>query len=139
MLRRMLSVNEILGYDAASDSIIFIPVFTWDPSTDKFLFRGKGASYLLEEKIATMRGISRRDMKLIYDELNLRAQILQELVRQDITDYFVVFRIFAKIFLTLDEMLKAAGKEETQYVVVEGLERILRKIRTKEFIKGIST
>ncbi len=138
MLRRMLSVNEILGYDATSDSIIFIPVFTWDPSTDKFLFRGKGASYLLEEKIATMRGISRRDMKLIYDELNLRAQILQELVRQDITDYFVVFRIFAKIFLTLDEMLKAAGKEETQYVVVEGLEKILRKIKTKEFIKGIS-
>jgi len=134
MLRRMLSVNEILGYDAVADSVIYIPVFTWDPSTDRFLFRGRGASYLLEEKIATMRGIPRREIKLIYEELDLRAKILRELVKRNITDYYQVFKIFAKIFMVLDEMLKGKGKEETQYTILEGLENILKLIRRGEFI-----
>jgi len=133
MLRRMLSVNEILGYDAAADSVIYIPVFTWNPSNDTFMFRGRGASYLLEEKIATMRGIPRRAIRLIYDELDLRAQILRELVNQDVTDYFKVFKTFAKIYMILDEMLKGRGKEETQYVILEGLEKILKSIRRREF------
>ena len=133
MLRRMLSVNEILGYDAATDSVIYIPVFTWNPSNDTFMFRGRGASYLLEEKIATMRGIPRRDIRLIYDELELRAQILRELVIQNVTDYFKVFKTFAKIYMILDEMLKGRSKEETQYVILEGLEKILKSIKRREF------
>ncbi len=132
MLRRMLSVNEILGYDATTDSVIYIPVFTWDPTTDRFLFRGRGASYLLEEKIATMRGISRRNIRLIYDELELRAQILKEMVKQNITDYYDVFRILAKIYTMIDEKLKGRGKEETQQTILEGLEEALKKLRRKE-------
>ncbi len=133
MLRRMLSVNEILGYDAATDSVIYIPVFTWNPSNDTFMFRGRGASYLLEEKIATMRGIPRKDIRLIYDELELRAQILRELVNQNVTDYFKVFKTFAKIYMILDEMLKGRSKEETQYVILEGLEKVLKSIKRREF------
>lgn len=133
MLRRMISVNEILGYDATADSIIYIPVFTWDPTTDKFLFRGRGASYLLEEKIATIRGIPRRYMRLIYDELELRAQILRELVRKNITDYYEVFRIFAKTYGIIDEKLKTVkAKEMTQEVILEGLEEALKRIRRNE-------
>ena len=133
MLRRMLSVNEIIGYDANADSIIYIPVFTWDPAKDVFLFRGKGSSYLLEEKIATMRGISRRQLKLIYDELELRAQILREMKERNIIDYYDVFRVFAKIFNIIDEKAKAMKKKEgTQYAVLEGLEEALRKIRSGE-------
>ena len=132
MLRRMLSVNEILGYDAAADSIIFIPVFTWDPATDRFLFRGKGASYLLEEKIATMRGISRKNLRLIYEELDLRAQILREMVRQNITDYFEVFRIIAKIYNIVEETARGKGKGETQLAVLEGLEKALKMLKRKE-------
>ncbi len=134
MLRRMLSVNEILGYDAAADSIIFIPVFTWDPATDRFLFRGKGASYLLEEKIATMRGISRKNLRLIYEELDLRAQILREMVKQNITDYFDVFGIIAKIYNIVEETARGKGKGETQLAVLEGLEQALKLLRRKELI-----
>jgi len=133
MLRRMLSVNEIIGYDANADSIIYIPVFTWDPANDRFLFRGKGSSYLLEEKIATMRGISRRQLRLIYEELELRAQILREMKEKNIVDYYDVFRLFAKIFNIIDEKAKAMKKKEgTQYAVLEGLEEALRKIRAGE-------
>ena len=129
MLRRVLSVNEILGYDATSDSIIYIPVFTWDPTKDRFLFRGRGSSYLLEEKIATMRGIPRRKIKLVYDELELRAQILREMVKQNIEDYYEVFRIFAKIYGLIDEKMKGKGKEETQMTIIEGLEESLKRLK----------
>jgi len=132
MLRRMISVNEILGYDANADSIIYIPVFTWDPANDRFLFRGRGSSYLLEEKIATMRGISRRQLKLIYEELDLRAQILKEMKEKNIVDYYDVFRLLAKIYNIVNEEAKAMKKEETQYAILEGLEEALRKIRTGE-------
>jgi len=132
MLRRMLSVNEILGYDAEADSIIYIPVFTWDPATDRFLFRGKGASYLLEEKIATMRGIPRRELKLIYEELELRAQILREMVKRNIVDYYDVFRIIARIYNIIEETSRGKGKEETQLAILDGLRHSLKLLRRGE-------
>ena len=129
MLRRMISVNEIIGYDAKADSIVYIPVFTWDPATDTFLFRGKGSSYLLEEKIATIRGIPRREMKLIYRELDLRAEIIRELVNKKVFDYYKVFGVVSKIYNIIDEKLKGKGKEETQYTILEGLEEALKKVK----------
>ncbi|HIP85405.1 MAG TPA: flagellar protein FlaI, partial [Pyrodictium sp.] len=39
IMRRMLSVNEIIGYDSKTDSIVYVPVFVWDPKTDRFIFR----------------------------------------------------------------------------------------------------
>ncbi len=132
MLRRMLSVNEIVGYDAATDSIIFIPVFTWDPAKDRFLFRGRGASFLLEQKIAVMRGIPRRQMKLIYEELELRAKILRTMVERKIFNYFEVFKTFAKIFQICDELAKGKSKEESLYAIIEGLEKSLKMLKRKE-------
>ncbi|RLG79485.1 MAG: flagellar protein FlaI [Thermoprotei archaeon] len=132
MLRRVLSVNEILGYDAEADSIIYIPVFTWDPATDRFYFRGRGASYLLEEKIATIRGIPRRELKLIYEELELRAQILREMVKRNIVDYYDVFRIIARIYNITEETSKGKSKEETQLAILDGLRYSLKLLRKGE-------
>ena len=92
LVRRMTALYEIVGYDPNTDSVSAIPVFTWDPSTDHFIFSGRGSSYLLEEKIARMRGLSRRDYGLIYDELDLRAAFLRELVNRKVFDYFQVFK-----------------------------------------------
>lgn len=104
LVRRVITVNEIVGYDPESDAISAIPVFTWDPSTDRFRFAGRGASYLLEEKIAVMRGISRRDIKLIYEELDLRARFLKLLVEKNIVDYSKVFKAIVKTYqLGLEE------------------------------------
>lgn len=107
LVRRVITINEIVGYDPESDAISAIPVFTWDPATDKFRFAGRGSSYLLEEKIAVMRGISRRNIKLIYEELDLRAKYLRLLVERNIVDYFRVFKAITKAYqLGIEEAYK---------------------------------
>ncbi len=128
MMRRALSVNEIMGYDAAKDTIIYLPVFIWDPSRDVFLFRGRGASYLLEEKIGVKRGIPRRSMRLIYQELDLRARILELLKERNIVDYHKVFEVIVHVYHKTEEKARGRGKEETQQAVLEGLEEAIRDI-----------
>ena len=111
LVRRILSVNEILGYDPASDTIIFIPVFNWDPAKDTFMFRGRGASFLLEEKIALRKGISRLEMRKIYEELNTRAEFLRELVNRKVFNYFDVWKAVVKVHeLGLEEALRRLKK-----------------------------
>lgn len=113
LVRRMISINEIIGYDPKTDSIVAIPVFTWDPVADVHRFSGRGSSYLLEEKIAVMRGISRRDIKYIYDELELRAKFLRHLVEKNILDYFDVYKAVVKTYeLGLEEAYRRLIKGE---------------------------
>ena len=90
--RRVLSVNEILGYEPAEQQFNFVEVITWEPSTDSFEFRGLGSSYLLENKIAVMKGISKYELKKIYEELELRAKILEYMLKLGILDYYEVWR-----------------------------------------------
>ncbi|RLG75875.1 MAG: flagellar protein FlaI [Thermoprotei archaeon] len=114
MVRRVLSVNEILGYDPKANAVIYIPVFMWDPVKDAFIFRGRGASYLLEEKIAVMKGVSRKDMKRIYEELELRASFLRALVRRKIFNYYDVWRAIVKSYeLGIEKALKKLENEGT--------------------------
>jgi flagellar protein FlaI len=98
LMRRVLSVNEIIGYDPKADAIVYVPVFVWDPTRDIFMFRGRGASYLLENKIAAMRGIARVNMKKIYDELDQRAYFLKLLVERKIFNYFDVWNAIVKTY-----------------------------------------
>ncbi|RLG76100.1 MAG: flagellar protein FlaI [Thermoprotei archaeon] len=114
MVRRVLSVNEILGYDPKSNVVIYIPVFVWDPVKDTFIFRGRGASYLLEEKIAIMKGVSRKDMRRIYEELELRAAFLRALVQRKIFNYYDVWRAIVKTYeLGIEAALKRLKNEGT--------------------------
>ncbi len=96
--RRVLSVNEILGYNPAEQSFEFIEVFSWDPATDTFLFRGLGSSYLLESKIALLKGIPSYEIKRVYDELELRKKVLDLIVKAEIFDYFEVWKIIKWIY-----------------------------------------
>ena len=90
--RRVIEIDEIIGYDPQSDAIAAMPVFTWDPVTDRFIFAGRGASYLLEEKIAVMRGLPRSRIAEIYDELEMRRRYIQLLVDRKIFEYDKVFK-----------------------------------------------
>ncbi len=137
LVRRVLSVNEIIGYDARRDSVLYVPVFTWDPVRDRFTFRGRGSSYLLEEKIGVKRGLSRRSMGLIYEELEIRAKIIRELVNKKVFNYYKLFNVLAKIYAITVEFARKASKEEQQYAVIEALEYALKKIRSGELIKGV--
>ncbi len=89
-LRRTVSVVEIEGYYEELGGVATRNVFEWDPVTDKHIFRGFNNSYILERKIAEIAGYE--DPKDIYNELFLRARILQRMVELGITNYWDVYR-----------------------------------------------
>lgn len=94
--RRVVSINEIVGYDSPSDSFSFIEVFRWVPATDRFEFRGHMHSYLLEEKVALRRGIPTGQKKTIYGELEKRAKVLQSLQQKDVRDFHELYSLLAQ-------------------------------------------
>jgi len=51
LVRRVLSINEVLGYNPDKGGISFIEAFSWDPVTDSFIFSAMGSSYILENKL----------------------------------------------------------------------------------------
>lgn len=91
--RRVLSINEIVGYDPGDNRFDYIELFSWQPSLDTHEFRGEGSSHLLENKIAVMKGIGRRDLRRIYVDLEMRAELLSTLARLNVTNYFDVWRV----------------------------------------------
>ncbi len=79
MARRILSINEIIGYDPYSESFSFLEAFRWNPANDTFEFPGYMNSFLLEERIAMKRGIPPHKRKMIYTELKRRAKVFERL------------------------------------------------------------
>ncbi len=98
LVRRVLSVSEIVGYNPQKGGVSFIEVFQWDPVTDTFVFTGFGSSYLLEQKIATRLGIPPSKKRLIYDEVEKRAKVIKKLHEQGITDFYEFFKTISKIY-----------------------------------------
>lgn len=90
-IRRVLSINEIVGYNGAADSVMFIPVFTWDPANDTVTYRGRGSSNLMLTKILLKRGLARKDEGLLYDELELRTKLLEIMIKKKIFNYYDVY------------------------------------------------
>ena len=93
-LRRCLSINEIEGYYAGTDSIITRSVFEWDPARDTHVFRGRYNSYILEELVSKRMGYT--DKRQIYDELDTRTKVIQAMVDKNILDYFKVYDVFTR-------------------------------------------
>jgi flagellar protein FlaI len=95
--RRVMSINEIIGYDPVSESFSFLECFRWNPATDVFEFPGYMNSYLLEQVIALKRGIPPHRRKEIYDEVKRRAKIFEKLHREKgITDFHELFQVLAE-------------------------------------------
>jgi len=94
--RRIMSVNELVGYDKASDSFAFVEVFRWNSATDVHEFTGNMNSYLLENHVAPKRGIPPEKKRLIYEQLQRRAQLFEQLATQGTNDFYELYRFFAK-------------------------------------------
>jgi len=95
--RRVMSINEIIGYDPVSESFSFLEAFRWNPATDTFEFLGYMNSYLLEQVIAIKRGIPPHRRKEIYDEVKRRAKIFEKLHKEKgVTDFYEFFQILAE-------------------------------------------
>ena len=90
-LRRCLVVEEIEGYYEEVGGVVTRTVFEWDSVTDKHIFRGLYNSYILENKIAQTAGFE--DPRQIYEEMFLRARILQRMVELKIFNYYEVTKI----------------------------------------------
>ncbi|HTY51942.1 MAG TPA: type II/IV secretion system ATPase subunit [Methanomicrobiales archaeon] len=96
-VRRMLSVNELVGYNADTGGISFVEIFKWNPVNDTFDFSGKGASYILENKIATLLGFPDHKKAEIYDEVDKRARILERLHKAGYVDFKDLFQMITKV------------------------------------------
>jgi len=95
--RRVLSINEIVGYDSESQAFNFMDIFKWDPATDTFKFTGKNNSYLLEHKIAPRLGIPENQVRKIYSELDRRAKILRKIHQANITNFYDLFNTLIRL------------------------------------------
>ena len=96
--RRVISINEIVGYDPSSDSFSYIEVFRWNPADDTFEFTGYMNSYLLEEVIALKRGLPPHRKREIYGELTRRANILRRLKDQGVTGFYELFQVISQAY-----------------------------------------
>ena len=90
-VRRVLSINEVIGYNQEGNNVMFIPVFNWDPGSDTVKFRGKGSSALFISKVLEKRGMSRKDEGLLYEELALRTKILDKMIEKKIFNFYDVY------------------------------------------------
>jgi len=95
-LRRVLSLDEIEGYNSAVDGVITRKAFEWNSASDKHIFKANRNSYILEEKIAKNAGYE--DPTEIYNELDLRKRILDRMVEEKIFDYYEVVQFIWTYF-----------------------------------------
>ncbi|MEZ4594257.1 MAG: type II/IV secretion system ATPase subunit [Chloroflexota bacterium] len=96
LLRRILSINEIVDFDPNTNSFSFVTAFRWRPDNDTFEFPAYMNSFLLEEKIARMRGYTEMNKRKIYDDLNKRARILEKLKGQNIEGFKELFQLMTE-------------------------------------------
>ena len=97
LIRRILELDEIIDVDPTSNETIFVPPFQVRIRfADKLVWGGKGASYLLENRIAVKRGIERRNIGILYDELEMKANFLSFLVEKKVFNYFDVWNWILK-------------------------------------------
>jgi len=87
-IRRVLSVDEIEGFNKAADGIMSRNAFSWDSVTDSHIFKANRNSFILEHRIAKVMGYT--DPTRIYDEYDLRKHILERMVEEKIFDYYEV-------------------------------------------------
>jgi flagellar protein FlaI len=87
-LRRVLSVDEIEGYNRAVDGVMSRTAFEWNSADDTHIFRANRNSYILEQRIAKNAGYT--DPSEIYEEFDRRKHILERMVEEKIFDYYEV-------------------------------------------------
>jgi flagellar protein FlaI len=97
LVRRMISCNELVGFNPETQGFTFVEMFSWEPVTDTFTWSGKGSSYLLENKIATMLGMPDSKKAEIYLEVEKRAKILERLHKAGYTKFWDLFHMMTKI------------------------------------------
>jgi flagellar protein FlaI len=87
-LRRVLSIDEIEGYNKEVDGIMSRTAFQWNATDDTHIFKANRNSFTLEQRIAKMAGLE--DPTMIYAEFDRRKHIIERMVEEKIFDYYEV-------------------------------------------------
>jgi len=87
-LRRIISIDEIEGYNKIVDGIMSRKAFEWNAADDTHLFKANRNSYVLEQRVAPMAGC--KNPMEIYDEFDKRKRILDMMMEEKIFDYYEV-------------------------------------------------
>jgi len=87
-IRRVLSVDEVEGYNKQVDGIMSRKAFEWNAVDDTHTFKANRNSYILESRIAKMAGLT--DPMQIYEEFDRRKHILDRMIEEKIFDYYEV-------------------------------------------------
>jgi len=80
LLRRVTSINEIIGYEPDENRLNYLPSFLYDSALDKMRFMG--SSFHLETKVLAFRGWGKDRLRELYDEMRARAEILSFLAEK---------------------------------------------------------
>jgi len=94
LVRRVTSVNEIVGYDPDEGRLNFLPVFTYDPDLDVQNFMKM--SFLLENIVLPFRGWGKERLSDLYKEIEIRKEILNYLA-ENYPRYTDVFRTVVEV------------------------------------------
>ncbi|MEM3567269.1 MAG: ATPase, T2SS/T4P/T4SS family, partial [Thermoplasmata archaeon] len=92
MVRRIKQVIEIVGFEPETNELITNTVYEWDQPTDSFVF--KGHSFLFD-KIMEMKNLTHEEMM---EEFNRRVEVVNYMVRKNITDYRKLANIIVAYF-----------------------------------------
>ena len=95
--RRVTSVAEIVGWDPLTQTFNIAESFRHDEANDRFDFVGYMTSFIMEFKIAPRLGIPSNKKGKIYEEIDRRARILEELHKgKGVTGFYEVLEVLGK-------------------------------------------
>ncbi len=71
IMRRLVDVTEIVGYEPETDQVVLNKVYEWDPASDTWVYKGRS---IVMELVANRRGWTREQVEM---ELQRRAVVLE--------------------------------------------------------------
>jgi len=95
-VRRVTSINEILGFDPETGAFNFIEVFRWNSATDLFEFPGYMNSTMLEDVIAPKMGLARHETRRMYEIIDERASAFRKIREQGTTNFYDLYKFLAQ-------------------------------------------
>jgi flagellar protein FlaI len=100
VLRRIVTLTEIVGIDPATRELITNEVYRWNPVND--VFERLRRSYRLEE-IVKIRGMTMEEAEM---EIERRKEILEWMVKNNIRHYEQVNKIIRDYYANPDRLYK---------------------------------
>jgi flagellar protein FlaI len=98
VLRRVISVDEIIRYSAELGGVLTRNIFAWNPDQDTHYFGGIYNSHVLENKISPK--LKYQDKRIIYEDMKKRAAVLRRMVDKGILPYDDVNAFLRKYYDT---------------------------------------